>query len=173
MHGGYDTYINPILVWHEKGIDYWSDFSPTTDFKRVPLNKNYQCLPASPLLHHWSLPPPKKKHLTWWQCGFKDNWIIYIIYMNVSENSGSSPQIIHFNRVFHYFHHPFWGTSIFGNTEIDIYISSIDLCSLARSHGKAKLPMQGHASLDLDFGQVDSRRMRLVGPPTKKKQHTF
>ena len=25
------------------------------------------------------------------------------------------PQIIHFNRVFHYFHHPFWGTPIFGN----------------------------------------------------------
>ena len=36
--------------------------------------------------------------------------------------------------------------------------------------------MQGHASLDLDFGQVDSRMMRLVGPsppPKKKKQHTF
>ena len=29
--------------------------------------------------------------------------------MDVSENSGFSPQIIHFNRVFHYFHHPFWG----------------------------------------------------------------
>ena len=27
---------------------------------------------------------------------------------------GFSPQIIYFNRVFHYFHHPFWGTSIFG-----------------------------------------------------------
>ena len=26
-------------------------------------------------------------------------------------------QIIHFNKVFHYFHHPFWGFSpIFGNT---------------------------------------------------------
>ena len=25
------------------------------------------------------------------------------------------PQIIHFNRVFHY-NHPFWGTTIFGNT---------------------------------------------------------
>ena len=62
----------------------------------------------------------------------------------------------------------FGGTSIFGNTHIDIYISSIDLCSLATSHGKAKLPMQGHASLDLDFGQVDSRMMRLVGPPPKK-----
>ena len=24
----------------------------------------------------------------------------------------------HFNRVFHYFNHPFWGTSIFGNTHI-------------------------------------------------------
>ena len=27
-------------------------------------------------------------------------------YMDVSENSGFSTQIIHFNRVFHYFHHP-------------------------------------------------------------------
>ena len=29
--------------------------------------------------------------------------------VDVSENSGFSPQIIHFNKVFHYFHHPFWG----------------------------------------------------------------
>ena len=28
------------------------------------------------------------------------------------------PQIIHFNRGFHYFHHPFWGTTIFGNTHV-------------------------------------------------------
>ena len=42
------------------------------------------------------------------------------LQMGVSENSGFSPQIIHFNRVFHYFHHPFWGTTIFGNTQIDI-----------------------------------------------------
>ena len=40
--------------------------------------------------------------------------------MDVSENSGFSPQSIHFNRVFHYFHHPFWGTPIFGNTHIVI-----------------------------------------------------
>ena len=26
---------------------------------------------------------------------------------------GKPPQIIHFNRVFHDFHHPFWGTPIF------------------------------------------------------------
>ena len=38
------------------------------------------------------------------------------IDLDVSENSGFSPQIIHFNRVFHSFHHPFWGTPIFGNT---------------------------------------------------------
>ena len=32
------------------------------------------------------------------------------------------PQIIHFNRVFHYFHHPFWGfyPTIFGNIHIGI-----------------------------------------------------
>ena len=34
-------------------------------------------------------------------------------YLAVSENSGFSPQIIHFYRGFHYFHHPFWGTPIF------------------------------------------------------------
>ena len=34
------------------------------------------------------------------------------------------PQIIHFNRVFHYFHHPFWGTSIFGNTHMEVSIGS-------------------------------------------------
>ena len=28
--------------------------------------------------------------------------------MGVSKNRGKTPQIIHFNRVFHYFHHPFW-----------------------------------------------------------------
>ena len=32
---------------------------------------------------------------------------------------GFPPQIIHFNRVFHDFHHPFWGpTPIFGNTRL-------------------------------------------------------
>ena len=29
------------------------------------------------------------------------------------KNSGFSPQIIHFNRVFHYFHPPFWGYPYF------------------------------------------------------------
>ena len=29
--------------------------------------------------------------------------------MGVSKNRGKTPQIIHFNKVFHYFHHPFWG----------------------------------------------------------------
>ena len=46
---------------------------------------------------------------------------VYIyIYMDVSKNKGGSPQIIHFNRVFHDFHHPFWGSPIFGNTHICI-----------------------------------------------------
>ena len=43
--------------------------------------------------------------------------VYYTPYMDVSENSGT-PQIIHFNRVFHYFHHPFWDTLIFGNIHI-------------------------------------------------------
>ena len=31
--------------------------------------------------------------------------------MGVSKNRGFYPQIMNFNRVFHYFHHPFWGFS--------------------------------------------------------------
>ena len=40
----------------------------------------------------------------------------------------SYPQIIHFDRVFHYKHiinHPFWGTPIFGNTEKNGYFGLI------------------------------------------------
>ena len=44
--------------------------------------------------------------------------IQYDLYGCWTKNMGVSPQIIHFNRVFHYFHHPFWGTIIFGNTHI-------------------------------------------------------
>ena len=46
------------------------------------------------------------------KCPFKHH------HMGVSLNGGFSPQIIHFNRVFHYFHHPFWGTPILGNSHI-------------------------------------------------------
>ena len=38
----------------------------------------------------------------------------WFIHVGVSKNRGENPQIIqiiHFNRVFHYFHHPFWGFS--------------------------------------------------------------
>ena len=41
--------------------------------------------------------------------------------MAVSENSGFSPQIIHLEIGFSIINHPFWGTSIFGNTHIYIY----------------------------------------------------
>ena len=43
---------------------------------------------------------------------------LFGLYMDVSENNGFSPQIIHFNRVFHYFHHPFWDTPVVGNIHI-------------------------------------------------------
>ena len=39
-------------------------------------------------------------------------------YMDVSENSGTPKSSILIG-FFHYFHHPFWGTPIFGNTHID------------------------------------------------------
>ena len=32
--------------------------------------------------------------------------------MGVSKNWGKTPQIIHFNRFFYYFHHPFWSSGV-------------------------------------------------------------
>ena len=50
---------------------------------------------------------------------FSPSFFIFCGIWGVSKNSGFSPQIIHFfNRVCPYFHHPFWGTLIFGNTHI-------------------------------------------------------
>ena len=43
-------------------------------------------------LEQWSLISPR---------------LVGLYDMDVSLNGGT-PQIIHFNRVFHYFHHPFW-----------------------------------------------------------------
>ena len=40
-----------------------------------------------------------------------------------------NPQIIHFNRVFHYFHHPFWGTIIFGNTHMCFFLTTLQLAA--------------------------------------------
>ena len=45
-------------------------------------------------------------------------WLVGMVtsFKGVSKNNGKTPQIIYFHRVFHYFHHPFWGNLIFGNT---------------------------------------------------------
>ena len=55
-----------------------------------------------------------EKLTTWWL------WWLWEVNtdMDVSLNGGFSPQIIHLNRVFH-INHPFWGTPILGNLQID------------------------------------------------------
>ena len=50
-------------------------------------------------------------------------WVAGIIWYNGDLGVGNSkiwenPKIIHFHMVFHCFHHPFWGTSIFGNIHL-------------------------------------------------------
>ena len=55
--------------------------------------------------------------------------------MGVSKNCGKTAQIIHlFIGVWnHYFHHPFWGITIFGNTHVDynelLYLKHCSRCS--------------------------------------------
>ena len=49
-------------------------------------------------------------HLKWSvPCSKEQGEWISSFQLGISKNSGVSPQIIHFNKVFHYFHHPFWG----------------------------------------------------------------
>ena len=49
------------------------------------------------------------------------------------------PPIIHLNRVFHYFHHPFWGTPIFGNTHIVTVMKGRQPVKARRKYTKKKL----------------------------------
>ena len=63
----------------------------------------------------WWVFPPLKHPKCWSFVGKKTMGLLgtthhfrSCAHMGVSENSGT-PKIIHFNRVFHYFHHPFWG----------------------------------------------------------------
>ena len=51
---------------------------------------------------------------------YRSYMCVYNIYIYVNPKIGVvSPQIIHFNRLFHEINHPFWGkTPIFGNTPI-------------------------------------------------------
>ena len=62
------------------------------------------------------------------------------LHVEVSKNRGVSPQIIHFNRVFHYFHHPFWGpTPIFGSTPMWISMDKTAFtCDLLRLGWKVR-----------------------------------
>ncbi len=43
------------------------------------------------------------------------------LYMGVSKNNGT-PKSSHFNRLFHYFHHPLWGFSPYFGVDTHIYI---------------------------------------------------
>ena len=65
-------------------------------------------------LKWWVFPP--LKHPKCWSFVGKPHGFVGVpphhfrscAHMGVSENSGT-PKIIHFNRLFHDFHHPFWG----------------------------------------------------------------
>ena len=48
------------------------------------------------------------------------------VNVDVSENSGFSPQIIHGLIGFSTINHPFWDTTIFGNTHVELHQKSLD-----------------------------------------------
>ena len=66
--------------------------------------------------------PPKNNHRSWTPHVVGGLGFFILVQVDVSENSGFSPQIIHFNRVFHYFHHPFWGVSLFLETPMSTWV---------------------------------------------------
>ena len=57
----------------------------------------------------WRFAIPRKLHMGSSHSIIFQYWSYMGSYMGVSKNMGVSPQIIHFNRVFHDFHHPFLG----------------------------------------------------------------
>ena len=62
---------------------------------------------------------PRLQFPTWWVCWINSVlFCIHLLECGCFQKYGYT-QIIHFKRVFHYFHHPFWGpTPFFGNTHV-------------------------------------------------------
>ena len=56
-----------------------------------------------------------------------------------------------FNRIFHYFHHPFWGTIIFGNTHVANHQRFV---SVTRKKGKLPAVFFRKVMTDTDTGRV-------------------
>ena len=69
-----------------------------------------------------------------------------LMYMGVSLNGGFSPKIIHFkyfNRVFHYFHHPFWPTDPSRDNNRSEFGGHVDSLTIPKNGGftlRPKLP---------------------------------
>ena len=85
---------------------------------RIPSNHHYSTRhPHGFLFLHW---PPRtgnsslvKSAPSFWEFSFYETCGCW------TKNNGETPQIIHFNRIFHFFHHPFWGpTPIIGNIPV-------------------------------------------------------
>ena len=69
-------------------------------------------------------------------------WQTTIVDMGVYKNSGT-PQIIHFNRV-SLINHPFWGTTIFGNTHMVKICLKLTGHQTARDNSLDTTALSGH-----------------------------
>ena len=64
------------------------------------------------------IPPPESTAWSHPRSRKNPSWRRFRLgYLGVSKNRGTLKSSI-FNRVFHYFHHPFWGIPIFGNIHL-------------------------------------------------------
>ncbi len=88
----------------------------------------HQKLPFShPRFGHFWRVKPSNPWVIWWRFilmfsrGLES--CIWVCHLDVSKNRDGKTPPNHplKNRVFHYFHHPFWGTLIFGNTHLWLY----------------------------------------------------
>ena len=81
-------------------------------------------------------------------------------YMRVSENGGFSPQIIHFNRDFHY-KPSIWGPPIFGNTHIE---NSVEIMGEFRPQPTFPTDFQHPIWLSTWFSCFSGRRPGSICP---------
>ena len=102
---------------------------------------------------------------------FREGKVQLKFWVFLSKNGGFSPQIIHFNRVFHDFHHPFWGTSIFGSTPMTLTMTlTMDMSTQVDSKRETQVTMDGSS---VNSTAHPPRWKEGSQPPFKRKDVCF
>ena len=112
------------IFWHVRS------FAPTTTHERIWNHNSVWCR-----MNLWTLSKCLfTSHPIYLLVVYHDYMIIihiclstfFVSHMGFSKNRGGPPQIINSNRVFPYFHQPFWDSPIFGNCAFSLLFQAVE-----------------------------------------------